>query len=403
MIEVRAGQILSGRLTRTAQQRFAFAYLPDVSAEASVSLTMPVRSESWTFAWGLHPIFQMNLPEGALRLHLESLLAKAVPGFDDLELLRVTGHSHIGRLSYGAPGSEVVAPPAAVSVQEILTYDGAEDLFRDLLERFACFSGVSGVQPKVLVRATEGLKLSPDHKVTLQAATHIVKAWDERYPELALNEHFCLLAAQKCGLAVPNWSVSENGRFLVVDRFDLDEQGQYLGLEDFCVLQGLGTKDKYTGSYEQLGKIIKAFVPPESHGKALQTFFKMIALSVGLRNGDAHRKNFCVLYDSPVSRQGQLAPTFDQITTTAYLPHDSMALLLRGSKRWPSRAELLDFAIKVCALTRGEAERALGEVEKGILSARESLQDRVKAGGAFADIGARMLTAWSEGLLAIAK
>lgn len=403
MIEVRAGKALSGRLTRTAQQRFAFTYLPDVTPEVSVSLTMPVRSESWTFAWGLHPIFQMNLPEGTLRLHLENLLTKAVPDFDDLELLRVTGHSHIGRLGYGTPGCEIDALPAAVSVQEILTYDGAEDLFRDLLGRFARFSGVSGVQPKVLVRATEGLKLSPDHKVTLQAATHILKTWDERYPELALNEHFCLLAAQKCGLAVPTWSVSENGRFLVLDRFDLDEHGQHLGLEDFCVLQGLGTREKYSGSYEQLAKTIKTFVPPESQSKALRAFFKMIALSVGLRNGDAHRKNFCVLYDSPVLRQGQLAPTFDLITTAAYLPHDSMALLLLGSKRWPNRAELRDFATKACALTAREAEIALGEVESGIVLARGGLQDRVKAGGAFADIGAKMLTAWSEGLLTITR
>jgi serine/threonine-protein kinase HipA len=403
MIEVRAGLIPSGRLTRAARQKFAFTYLPDVPAEAAVSLTMPVRSESWTFAWELHPIFQMNLPEGALRLHLENMLAKAVPDFDALELLRITGRSHLGRLSYAEPGREVEKFPAAVSVEEILAYDGAEDLFRDLLEKFALFSGVSGVQPKVLVRATEGLKLSPDHKVTLQAATHIVKTWDERYPELAQNEHFCLLAAKHSGLAVPNWSVSANGRFLVVDRFDLDEQGQYLGLEDFCVLRGLGTKDKYTGSYEQLGKILQAFVPAESLGTALRDYFKMIILSVGLRNGDAHRKNFCLLYASPVSRQGQLAPTFDQVTTTAYLPHDSMALMLRGSKRWPSRAELLDFGTTVCALTRQGAEAGLREVEEGIVSAREHLLDRVQAGGAFADVGAKMLTAWSEGLLALTR
>jgi len=124
MIEVSAGKILSGRLTRAAQQRFAFTYLPDVSAEASASLPMPVRAESWTFVWGLPPIFQMNLPEGTLRLHLENLLTKAVPDFDDLELLHVTGQSHIGCLRYGTPGSEIDAPPAAVSVQGILTYDG---------------------------------------------------------------------------------------------------------------------------------------------------------------------------------------------------------------------------------------------------------------------------------------
>ena len=169
------------------------------------------------------------------------------------------------------------------------------------------------------------------------------------------------------------------------------------------MLQGLGTKDKYSGSYEQLAKIIRAFVPSEGQNKALRAFFNMVALFVGLRNGDAHRKNFCVLYDSPVLRQCQLAPTFDQITTTAYLPHDSMALLLRGSKRWPNRAGLQDFATRACALTPHEAEVDLGEVESGIVLAREGLQDRVQAGGAFADIGVRMLKAWSEGLLAITR
>lgn len=403
MIEVRAGNVPSGRLDRTSRQRFAFTYLPDTTDDTAVSLTMPVRSESWTFEWGLHPIFQMNLPEGALRLHLDTLLSKAVPDYDDLELLRATGSSHIGRLGYMVPGAAPNAFPSAVSAEEILTYDGAEDLFRDLLERFARFSGVSGVQPKVLVRATEGLKLSPEHKVTLQVATHIVKTWDENYPNLALNEHFCLLAAQECGLPVPNWSVSENGRFLVVDRFDIDEQGQYLGIEDFCVLQGLGTSDKYTGSYEQMGKTIQAFVAPENQQSALRSFFKMVALAVGLRNGDAHRKNFCLLYDSPFSRQGKFAPTFDQITTTAYLPHDSMALMLRGTKRWPGRSVLLDFGIQTCALSRREAEGVLKEVEEGLLSARTYLQDRVQAGGVFAETGAKMLTAWAEGLLALTR
>lgn len=80
-----------------------------------------------------------------------------------------------------------------------------------------------------------------------------------------------------------------------------------------------------------------------------------------------------------------------------------MALLLRGSKRWPSRSELQDFATKACALTAREAEVALGEVESGIVLARADLQDRVQAGDAFADVGERMLKAWSEGLLAITR
>jgi len=80
-----------------------------------------------------------------------------------------------------------------------------------------------------------------------------------------------------------------------------------------------------------------------------------------------------------------------------------MALLLRGSKRWPSRGDQQDFATKACALSPHEAEEVLGAVESGIVLARECLHDRVQAGGAFADIGARMLNAWSEGLIAITR
>ena len=402
MLEVRSAGSSAGRLNRTAQQKFAFTYLADAPAEAAVSLTMPVRPESWLSMWGIHPIFQMNLPEGALRLHLATLLAKALPDFDDLELLRVTGWSQIGRLSYGTPGDSPGEAPQPVSVEEILTYDGAEDLFRELLERFAPTSGISGVQPKVLIRSEEGRKLSPDHKVSLQAPSHVVKTWDAAYPELALNEHFCLLAAAHAGLTVPVWEVSENSRFLVVERFDLDEAGNYLGFEDLCVLSGVGTDGKYKGSYEQIAKTLKEFIEPGVLGQALRDYFKMVALAVGLRNGDAHRKNFGLLYASPVSRQGILAPAFDQVTTTAYLLNDVMALTLKGSKKWPNRKSLISFAVEACGLAPSMAAKALEEVENGILHAREALREKVQAGDSFSTVGNLMLAAWDQGLAALA-
>ncbi|HPQ97638.1 MAG TPA: HipA N-terminal domain-containing protein [Thiolinea sp.] len=51
-----------------------------------MSLTMPVRRESYRYD-GLHPVFRMNLPEGALREALERMTAKQY-GSDDLTLSR---------------------------------------------------------------------------------------------------------------------------------------------------------------------------------------------------------------------------------------------------------------------------------------------------------------------------
>ena len=41
-------------------------YVPDTAPENLVSLTMPVRTESYTWDDEIHPIFRMNLPEGYL-------------------------------------------------------------------------------------------------------------------------------------------------------------------------------------------------------------------------------------------------------------------------------------------------------------------------------------------------
>lgn len=395
MLKVTVGNRYVGALDRAKGKGFAFGYAPDTPKSDAVSLTMPPRVESYLSTIGhLHPIFDMNLPEGFLR----QFLAKVLPEFDDMTLLKITGASQIGRLQYDS-GKPV---PSGMSVQEILTYDGADDLFRHLLNEYAVASGVSGVQPKVLIRDLAGhkisreSKISQDHKVTVQGATHIVKTWDAKFPQLALNEHFCLCAARYSGLHVPEWSVSQNGKFLVEERFDLQPSG-YLGVEDFCVLAGMTTGMKYNGSYEQLAKSLKVFVTPDTQVDAIRDYFKMVALSCVLRNGDAHRKNFCLVYESAEERNGRLAPTFDVVTTTAYLKADTMALTMGGSKRWPTLEKLLRFAA-ACGLQPEEASRCLADVEQGVLLARKELQEAATNAPEFEEVGTAMLGAWEQGL-----
>ncbi len=71
--------------------------------------------------------------------------------------------------------------------------------------------------------------------------------------------------------------------------------------------------------------------------------FTLIALNCAIRNGDAHLKNFGVLYDS-VRGDAHLPPVYDLVTTTVYLPRDQMALTLNGTNRWPSALDLIRFA-----------------------------------------------------------
>jgi serine/threonine-protein kinase HipA len=122
--------------------------------------------------------------------------------------------------------------------------------------------------------------------------------WDrDEYPELAANEFYSLRAAQKAGLDVPVFILSDTGDALVIERFDISDQG-HLGLEDFCALNGIGAAQKYAGSYEsRLFKRTRDFVDPADQPQALQALYRLFVLNCALRNSDAHLKNFALIYD----------------------------------------------------------------------------------------------------------
>ena len=117
---------------------------------------------------------------------------------------------------------------------------------------------------------------------------------------------------------------------------DLRTDGTYRGFEDFCVLNGRRTDQKYSGSYET--RVLRRFQQfansPTVAAESLQ-LFRLIVFNCAIRNGDAHLKNFGVVYDD-VQGAAHLAPAYDLVTTTAYIPKDRMALTLNGSTEWPS-------------------------------------------------------------------
>jgi serine/threonine-protein kinase HipA len=255
---------------------------------------------------------------------------------------------------------------------EILTYKGSADLFAHLLERFARYSGVSGIQPKVLVRG-----IQPPDKITHRGATHIVKTFDPgEYPELAANELICTTGATAAGITTAHAQLSDNRRFLIVDRFDLTPQGEYLGIEDFCVLDGRRAHGRYDGSYEGVAKRITEFVSSRALARAREQYALIVAYSCAIGNGDAHLKNFSVLYRNPEDI-AELAPAYDIVATHAYIPRDTMALTMEDSKEFPDRQRLMRFVRRVTGKSESAAAALLDQVAVGVEAA-------VKAAGRYA-------------------
>jgi len=350
-----------GRLYRSdvAEETNLFQYREGVTSPQAVSLTMPVRADQYDSIGGLLPIFEMNLPEGALKERLRLQFAKAIPQFDDLDLLHIVGSSQIGRLRYSQ--KEQIDPTVPEQdLQEILTHKGSSDLFAHLLERFATYSGISGIQPKVLVREEK----APE-KITHRGATHIIKSFDPaEYPELAANEFICTAGAQAAGIRTARVQLSTNRRFLIVDRFDLNADGTYLGIEDFCVLDGRRAHGRYDGSYERIAKRITDFVSPKALADAREQYALMVVYACTVGNGDAHLKNFSVLYrhaDDII----ELAPAYDIVSTQLYVRRDSLALTMQESKEFPHRSALSRFVRQVTGSSRQSAARVLEQVKLG--------------------------------------
>jgi serine/threonine-protein kinase HipA len=402
MIKVWTDAAEAGLIDRHGERGSTFTYMPSAPAARAVSVTMPVRLPSWSVTFGLPPIFEMNLPEGVLRERLRLAFAKATGSFDEFDLLSIVGRSQVGRTRYTGDKEQLHEDVPFQSIDEILEARRGGDLFRYLLEKFALYSGISGVQPKILVRdenafaemEQKGSRLSQSYR----GATHIVKLWEaNEYPQLAANEYFCLTAARKCGLDVPPFRLAADGAALVIDRFDLRMDGTYRGFEDFCVLNARRTEEKYRGSYEtSVMRRFGQFANSTHVTEDLEKLFTLIALNSALRNGDAHLKNFGMVYDD-VQSEARLAPVYDVVTTAVYIEKDSMALTLNGSTGWPAAKELRKIGETRVGLPPAKIRQILERIDDAIRETARPVRSYAKKHPEFADIGKQMLREWENG------
>lgn len=377
------------------QSQLLFKYLRDDPNQPAVGLLMPPTRLLYQ-SNSLFPVMDQNLPEGFLFQHIRAAFPKQA--LTALHLLALMGDNGIGRLGFCMPETEASPPVRPLSRAELLRTPYRPEVFEALVQAYlSTGAGISGVQPKIMV---------PD-RATVPVPNLIVKAGSESFPGLAANEFLCLSAARQAGIETPVFDLSDDGQLLLIDRFDLDESGNRLGFEDVASLMGLCVRDtlsdrKYHGSYEQIAESLKLV---GLSARELLRFFEQVALTVMVRNGDGHLKNFGVLYRS--ERDAWLSPLYDVVTTSIYrytryeggpeLEDRTLALrLLRKSrsKAYPLRDELLHFARVVCGVK--QPDRILQRIAAGMSDTlvRASTDERVPP-QTLSDCSA----AWQQGMM----
>lgn len=301
-----------------------------------VSLTMTQKGMDGYSSGALHPIFAQNLPEGFNRRFIAEKLARYAK-VNDMYLLALQGEHSVGMLSYQ---SELALPETeSVSLSDILSYNSAEPLFPQLLEKYYLRNSLAGVQPKVSIPSAGTIKTSR----TIEQKDLIVKSFDAEFPLLTVNEFVCMEAARHCGLEPPRTYLSESLETFVIERFDRADDGTKLGYEDFTTLlkKSNDPDAKYSSSYETLLKATHLYTNSQAE---VEKIYHYIVFNCLIGNGDAHLKNFALQYTSDMSHIF-VSPPFDITHTLIYDAIDNkMALKLSNSKAFPDESHLLKLA-----------------------------------------------------------
>lgn len=203
-----------------------------------------------------------------------------------------------------------------------------EELAKNMLHQSM---SVTGVQKKMSV----GFENTPQERFTLMNLNvpFILKPPTSEYPFLPEIEDLTMHLAQIMGLPTAKHSLIrlKSGELAYITRRFDRENGQKYAMEDMCQLSGKLSENKYWGSMEQIGKIIRLYATfPEVE---LLKLYELTLFCFLTGNADMHLKNFSLL--TQANGHTILAPAYDLVATALLMPNDKeeLALTLNGRKR----------------------------------------------------------------------
>ncbi|WP_233233464.1 type II toxin-antitoxin system HipA family toxin [Bordetella sp. LUAb4] len=382
------------------RDEYVLSYLPDIDSADFVSLAMPVRTESWRWPRDLHPFFRQNLPEGYLLSVIREEFGPLLDG-TDLSLLAVVGGMGIGRVTVTPEGGAPVGDMEPLRIESLLKAENTTEHFASLVRQYARAS-ISGMVPKFIAPEDE----SDAHvvgKPTLRTSRHIIKGSDDSTPYLGFNEFYSMRVLERLNVVpVAKTRMSEDGRVLVVDRFDVDAQGVVThGVEDACGLLGLPPHEKYATTTERVLNATRIYVPSANTRQQLEQFGWHLLTNYVVRNADCHAKNVALYYTS--AKDVAYTPVYDIVTTQAYPRYaaNPPGLPVDGRQTWvPGKTLERFFKARLEIPPKQYAEMVERLCESAVEVGREVIE-AAKNDTRWHDIAKHMVHAWNDGMASL--
>ena len=288
-------------------------------------------AKPWLKRQRLHPVLSNLLPEGVLR----ELLAQSLKIHIDNEF------ELLARLGEDLPGALIVTVAEPDDVPDYALATRAKAIKANIRSGAKHFS-LAGVQMKFSMREQDGRYRVAESG---DLGDWIIKTPSTRHKLVPLNEFTAMRLAQTAGVDIPDIRLVEMNALdklpvinlpeekfaFAIRRFDRAGEKR-IHAEDFAQVLAKYPQQKYDGpNYEQIGKIIYQYT-----GNSLrnaQQFARRLLVNILLANGDAHLKNWSLIYPDTVTPE--LSPAYDIVITRVYMGDErEYALNLGKNKDW---------------------------------------------------------------------
>ncbi len=224
---------------------------------------------------------------------------------------------------------------------------------------------IPGVQKKLSLHLSK--EVYPRLTVVNYPTEYILKPQVKEFRALPEAEHIVMSMADKAKIrTVPHALVKSKDSYAYITKridrvFSKDSNVKLIAMEDFCQLDLRLTQDKYKGSCERCGNIIKKY--SSRSGLDMSELFYRLVFSFIVGNSDMHLKNFSLIESESGSGEYHLSPAYDLLPVNVIMPEDKeeFALPINGKKRNIHRKDFLIFAAD-CGIAKLAAEKMIEQL-----------------------------------------
>ncbi len=207
-------------------------------------------------------------------------------------------------------------------------------------------------------------------------------------------------------MPVAKTRMSEDGRVLVVDRFDVDTQGVAThGVEDACGLLGLPPHEKYATTTERVLNATRAYVPVAAIRGQLEKFGWHLLINYVVRNADCHAKNIALYYTG--LKDVAYTPVYDLVTTQAYPRYaaNPPGLSVEGRQTWVVGRTLERFFKSRLGIAPKQYAEMVGRLCESAVEVGREVIEAARNEPRWHTVAKQMVYAWNEGMgsLRVAK